>query len=129
MTVEPYLIHIGKDVTISSEVAFVTHDNSVNKISWANLYGHIKIGNNCFIGERVTIMYGVTLADNIIVASGSVVCNSFLQERIVIGGNPAHVISTWDKLADKGNRYAMSNRLVKEYVVAHPEMFVERKYK
>ena len=72
LTPEPYLIHIGNNVTISSEVLFVTHDNSIMKINpkTFNLFGNIVIGDNCFIGQRATILYGVRLANNIIVAAG-----------------------------------------------------------
>lgn len=80
MTSEPYLVRIGENVTISGNVTFVTHDNSISKISpqYVNLFGYISIGDNCFLGQNSTIMYGCTLANNIIVASGSVVCNSFM---------------------------------------------------
>ena len=49
-------------------------------------------------------MYGCTLANNIIVASGSVVCNSFVEENIIIGGNPARKIGTWDDFKNKGEQ-------------------------
>lgn len=53
-------------------------------------------------------MYGVSLANNIIVASGSVVCNSFDQERIIIGGNPARIIGTWDGFLEKNKDKMMT---------------------
>lgn len=102
-TSESYLIEIGSNTTISSEVLFITHDASVGKIFGkkvaSDLVGKIKIGNNCFIGARSTILYGVTLADNVIVAAGSVVTKSFSEENIIIGGNPAKAISTWEKFS------------------------------
>lgn len=104
MTTEPYLVIIGNNVTISGNVKFVTHDNSISKLSpeYVNLFGYITIGDNCFLGQNTTIMYGSTLANNIIVASGSVVCNSFTEENIIIAGNPARKIGTWDSLKNKG---------------------------
>lgn len=112
MTAEPYLISIGNNVTISGNVTFVTHDNSISKISseYANLFGYISIGDNCFIGQNSTVMYGCTLGDNIIVASGSVVCNSFTEKNIIIGGNPAKKIGTWDDFNAKGKPYAMKRK-------------------
>lgn len=79
MTREPYLINIGNNVTVSTNVTFVTHDNSIKLLypEKSDVFGKIVIGNNCFVGENVTILYGVTLADNIIVAAGSVVTKSF----------------------------------------------------
>lgn len=116
MTAEPYLVEIGDNVTFAGDVALVTHDNSIGKLNLggSNLFGKITIGSNCFIGQRSIIMYGVTLADNIIVSSGSVVCNSFSQSKIIIGGNPAHIIGTWDALESKNGSIALNRNQVKE---------------
>lgn len=65
------------------------------------MFGKIVVGNNCFIGERATLLYGVELADNIIVAAGSVVTKSFSESNIIIGGNPAKKISTWEQFRKK----------------------------
>lgn len=110
LTSESYLIEIGDNVTISDHVSFVTHDNSISKIisGKSDVYGRIKVGNNCFIGAHSILMYGITLADDIIVASGSVVTKSFSESRVIIGGNPAKVISTWDKFAEKCEDKAIS---------------------
>ncbi|MCI1654214.1 MAG: hypothetical protein LKI32_04620 [Lachnospiraceae bacterium] len=126
---EPFLLHIGNKVTISTGVTFCTHDNSIIKVdsSKANLFGYIYIGNNCFVGERALIMYGVTLADNIIVAAGSVVCNSFDEERIIIGGNPARKIGTWDSFYEKNKNKGMSKMEVKNRMKTSTEMFVVKK--
>jgi acetyltransferase-like isoleucine patch superfamily enzyme len=105
VTGEPYLISIGNNVTISTDVVFVTHDASIGvllgKDKLSDLCGRIEIGDNCFIGTRSIVMYGVALSNNIIVAAGSVVTKSFNEERIIIGGNPARKISTWDELEHK----------------------------
>ena len=87
---------------------FVTHDNSISKVlpNTTDLFGRIKIGNNCFIGARSVIMYGVTLADNTVVAAGSVVTKSIQQGNLVIGGNPAKEITTWGKFAEKSEPFA-----------------------
>ncbi len=51
-------------------------------------------------------MYGIELAPNTIVAAGSVVTKSFPEGNIVIGGNPAKVITTWEKFAEKNRDLA-----------------------
>jgi len=106
-TPESHLVVLGENVTIAGNVEFVTHDNSISKVlpEFTDLFGKIIIGDNCFIGARSIIMYGVTLANNIIVASGSVVTKSFEEERIIIAGNPAKKISTWDLFAEKNRCY------------------------
>lgn len=131
VTPESYLIEIGNNVTIGDKVDFITHDNSISKISpeTINLFGKIVIGNNCFIGERSTILYGVILADNIIVAAGSVVVDSFLTERIIIGGNPARVISTWEKFFEKSKDHARGRKDIQQVLCEHPELLVKRKSK
>lgn len=115
MTLEPWLVEIGDNVTISGNVKFVTHDNSVAKLNvgGADVFGQIKIGNNCFIGQNALLMYGVELANNTIVAAGSVVCNSFDEERIIIGGNPAQKIGTWNAFAEKCKGVAISRNNAK----------------
>ncbi len=87
---------------------FVTHDNSISKVlpNTSDLFGKITIGNNCFIGARSVILYGVTIADNVIVAAGSVVVRSIPESNVIVAGNPARVISTWEKFAEKSKPYA-----------------------
>lgn len=117
LTKEPFLIEIGDETIISTNVTFVTHDNSAKLIfgSRGDLYGKIVIGNNCFIGQNSTILYGVSLADNIIVAAGSVVTRSFNDSNIIIGGNPARVISSWDKYKEKYESNAIRrNEMLKQ---------------
>jgi len=103
LTAESYMISIGDDVTIADNVSFVTHDNSISKVipGSGNLFGKIRIGDKCFIGSHSVIMYGVELASEVIVASGSVITKSFNESRIIIGGNPAKKISTWESFAEK----------------------------
>ncbi len=102
-TSEPYLITIGDNVTISHDVDFITHDNSVCKIFGIghDLYGEIKIGDNCFIGAHAVLLCGVTLADNVIVGAGSVVTKSVLESNVIVAGNPARVVGYWDKYEER----------------------------
>lgn len=51
----------------------------------------IKIGRNCWIGTKVTILDGVTIGEGCIIAAGAVVTNSF-SDNSVIGGIPAKLI-------------------------------------
>lgn len=103
MNSEPYLISLGDNVTISGNVTLLTHDNSIQKVvkEKTDYVGPIRIGNNCFIGAGSLILLGVTLADNIIVAAGSVVTKSFHESEIIIAGNPAKKIGTWSEFREK----------------------------
>lgn len=53
----------------------------------------IKIGENCWIGSKVTILDGVEIGDGCVIAAGSVVTQSF-PENSIIGGVPAKIIKT-----------------------------------
>lgn len=134
-TSEAYLVSIGDDTTISSEVLILTHDASVGKIFGkevaSDVAGRVSIGSNCFIGARSTLLYGVSIANNVIVAAGSVVTKSITQERVIVGGNPAKVISTWDKLesksVDKGLRlHGKKGKAARLIIEANQERLVVR---
>lgn len=103
MNTEPYLITIGNNVTISGGVRFTTHDNSISKVllDKTDICGPISIGDNCFIGRGAQLLLGVCLADNIIVAAGSVVTKSFSESNIIIAGNPAKKIGTWESFGER----------------------------
>ena len=65
------------------------------------------IGKNCWIGEKVIILPGVTIGCNSIVGAGSVVTKDIAPNCIAVG-NPAKVIkkydsknNEWVKLKDK----------------------------
>ena len=50
-------------------------------------------------------MYGVTIPDNVIVAAGSVVTKSINESNVIIGGNPARIISSWNSFSEKAKDY------------------------
>lgn len=53
----------------------------------------IKIGKNCWIGSKVTILDGVEIGDGCILAAGSVITKSF-PDNSIIGGIPAKLLKT-----------------------------------
>lgn len=132
-TSEPYLIKIGNNTTISHGVDFITHDNSVCKMYGVDhdLYGEIVIGDNCFIGAHAVILYGVTIADNVIVAAGSIVTKSVSREKVVVAGNPAKIVCTWDEFMNKHvNNVIHAGHLnfdsKREEILSHKEKLVEK---
>lgn len=110
VTAEPYFLEIGNDVSIASNVKLITHDNSVGIAipEATDAFGKIKIGNQSFIGEGAIIMPGVHLGDRVIVGAGSVVTKSFKDGNVVIAGNPARKICTFDEYIEKVKPYAFS---------------------
>lgn len=52
----------------------------------------VKIGKNVFIGARVTILKGVNIGDDTVIAAGSVVVKD-VPRSVIFAGNPARFIS------------------------------------
>lgn len=104
---EPHLITIGGNTTIAGGVNLLTHDNSISKVikDSTDIFGRIKIGKNCFIGQNAIILYGVEIADNVIIAAGSVVTKSITESKVIVAGNPAKIIGGWDEFAKKNKPY------------------------
>ena len=51
----------------------------------------VKIGNDVWIGGNATILPGVTIGNNVIVAAGAVVTHD-VPDNVIVGGVPAKVI-------------------------------------
>jgi len=89
---------IGKDTIIGQY--FSTHPENHNFSDKSFLIREqgttrkgISIGENCWIGAKVTILDGVTIGNGCVVAAGSIVTKSF-ERNEVIGGIPAKVIKS-----------------------------------
>ncbi|EGR4403847.1 sugar O-acetyltransferase [Vibrio cholerae] len=85
---------IGDNCFIAPQVGIYTATHPIDPIqrnSGLEFGKPIRIGNNCWIGGHATINPGVTLGDNVVVASGAVVTKSF-GSNVVIGGNPVRVL-------------------------------------
>lgn len=54
----------------------------------------IVIGNNCWLGERVCVLPGVSIGKGVIVGAGSVVTKDIPDNCIAVGA-PARVIKKW----------------------------------
>jgi acetyltransferase-like isoleucine patch superfamily enzyme len=76
-------IHIGRNVKISWEVQIMDSDgHSIN--GEANTKP-IHIGNNVWIGNRATILKGVTIGDGSVVAAGTIVTKDVPPNSLVAG--------------------------------------------
>lgn len=51
----------------------------------------VRLKRNCWIGAGATILSGITVGENAVVAAGAVVTKD-VENNTVIGGNPAKVI-------------------------------------
>lgn len=129
---EPYLISIGTHVTISTGVTFITHDGGTwvfrHRPEFRNVikYGRIVIHDNCFIGHGSTIMPGVSIDPNAVVAAHSLVAKN-VPPQTVVGGTPARVLMTTQEYADKSlarspsyNLEAYRNNKIQELLRLYP---------
>jgi acetyltransferase-like isoleucine patch superfamily enzyme len=107
---EPWLIEIGNNVTITSNVVLLTHDGSTwlfrDEKGRRYLYKRVIIGNNVFIGVNSIIMPGVKIDDDVIVAAGSIVTKS-VPSGVIVAGNPARII---------GDYYSYQKGVLQNYV-------------
>ncbi len=98
---EPELLILHNNVSIATNVTFLTHDVTCfvfdrhPEISQRGKFkyytGEIEIFDNVFIGANSTILYNVKIGPNAIVAAGSVVIKD-VEPGTIVGGCPARVI-------------------------------------
>ena len=91
-------VTIGDNCMIAPQVGIYTATHPIDpkqRATGIEFAKPITIGHNCWIGGMAVINPGVTLGDNVVVASGAVVTKSF-GSNVVIGGNPAKVIKSVD---------------------------------
>lgn len=100
----------GSKITIGTDCMFANHidvrtgdshsiiDTVTNKrINYAK---DVVIGNHVWVAAHCSILKGVTILDNCIIATRSVVTKSFNVKGAIIGGSPARVLKenvTWLK--------------------------------
>ncbi len=84
-------ITIGENVKISHDVTIMDSDAHFIEYSGYQPTKPVEIGNNVWVGSRVTILKGVKIGDGSIIGAGSVVTRS-IPERCIAVGNPAVVI-------------------------------------
>lgn len=86
-------LDIGDDVMIGPNVSIITsgHPLAPSQRRAAVVAKPIVIGSNVWIGAGATIIGGVTIGENAVVAAGSVVTKDVPADTLV-GGNPAKVI-------------------------------------
>lgn len=118
---EPYLVTIGNNVRINSNVQIYTHDgglwvirNLYNEYKNIDLFKKVIIGNNVHIGSNAVIMPGVTIGDNCIIGVGSIVTKN-VPDNSVVAGVPARFIENITEYVEKNkagfvNTYGFSQK-------------------
>lgn len=87
-------ITIGDDCLIGHNAVLATLNHGFMPSERKDLHpAPIIIGNNVWLGANVTVLPGVTIGDNAIIAAGAVVTKN-VPSNAVVGGVPAKVIQT-----------------------------------
>ena len=85
-------ITIEENVLIAPKVSLLSEGHPLEPESRHSLtVGHIHIKKNAWIGAGATILQGVTIGENAIVAAGAVVSND-VPDNTIVGGIPAKII-------------------------------------
>lgn len=87
-------VRIGRNCMLAPQVGIYTAYHPLDPVARASgreLASPITLGDDCWIGGHATINPGVTLGNNVVVASGAVVTKSF-GDDVVLAGVPARPI-------------------------------------
>lgn len=90
-------VHIGDNVMMGPECLILTRNHAFSDTTVpmnTQGYGEVKpvyIGNDVWIGQRVTILPGVHVGDGAIIGAGSIVTHD-VEPYAIVGGNPARVL-------------------------------------
>lgn len=90
-------ITLGKNVWIGPRVSIISQNHSLDNYKKYLKGDSIKIGDNCWIAANVVILPGVEIGNHVVIAAGSVVTKSFIEDNIIIGGVPAKKIKSISK--------------------------------
>lgn len=95
-----FLISIGDHCVFAPNVSLIAHDASSKHVVGFAKIGRIDIGANCFLGNSVIVLPGVTIGKNSVIGAGSVVTKDIPPDSVA-AGNPARVLCSTDAYAEK----------------------------
>ncbi|WP_308660148.1 sugar O-acetyltransferase [uncultured Alistipes sp.] len=85
-------VTIGDGCQIGHNVVFATLNHGLSPEDRQNTYpAPIVLGRNVWVGSNATILQGVTIGDNAVIAAGAVVTKD-VEPATIVGGVPAKVI-------------------------------------
>lgn len=112
-------IIIGSNIIHAVGLTIITSNHEMNDFTKHTKNKPVIIGDNCWLGANVTILPEVELGNHVIVAAGSVVTKSFLEDNIIIGGIPAKVLKRIDSY--NGNHYFLKDKYIKNNIILNKD--------
>jgi len=106
----PYLISIGSNCTLSKGVKLIAHDASTFPYLGVTRVGKIEIKDNCYLGENVIVLPGVTIGPNVMIAAGSVV-NKDIAPDSCVAGVPARFYANFGEFLERNRANAASREM------------------
>ena len=100
--IEGCRIEIGDECLLSSDIVIRTGDShTITDLDGTRINPScdVHIGRHVWLGHRVVVNKGVTIADNSVVGANAVVTRSEEREHIILAGCPARVVRQdidWD---------------------------------
>ena len=111
----PWLVSIGNNVTLATNVKILAHDASTAKVDGVHTkVGIVSIGNNVFIGYNTVVLCNTRIGDNVIVGANSVVSKD-LPSNGVYAGNPAKYICSFDEYSEKHQSNQKNHPVFREH--------------
>lgn len=87
-------ITLGDGCQIGHNVVFATLNHGLSPEKRKTTYpAPIQLGQNVWVGSNATILQGVTIGDNSVVAAGAVVTQN-VPANVIVGGVPAKIIKS-----------------------------------
>ena len=89
-------VTLGDGCQIGHNVVFATLNHGLEPADCGTTYpAPIVLGRNVWVGSNATILQGVTIGDNAVVAAGAVVSRD-VPANTIVGGVPARIIKRID---------------------------------
>jgi acetyltransferase-like isoleucine patch superfamily enzyme len=113
-------IIMGSNVIHAVGLTIITSNHEVCNFTKHTKNKPVVIGDNCWLGANVTILPETELGNHVIVAAGSVVTKSFLEDNIIIGGVPAKILKKIEPY--NGNHYFLKDKYIKNNTISDKEL-------
>jgi acetyltransferase-like isoleucine patch superfamily enzyme len=83
----PELIEIGENTIVGMDAMLLTHEFLHDRFR----AGRVRIGANCLVGAKSTVLAGVTIADGTVISAMSLV-HKGTPEGAFVGGVPIRLL-------------------------------------